>query len=182
MIPKTVNPSVQYQTANNGEFYLTLLSRLAIGHKLNLSSEVPASDTSGNVLNNSNNFTAVNGNNSTILSLLTNTSAQSSPSSSTASITLSNLLTSAAGARTLSAGQTVNVGGQRVVAKRLKMPNATATRVIGGNQQVATSLSNATVIAAATANVPSTNAQPVIRLSLSPLQSQVSLFLILYST
>jgi hypothetical protein len=137
--------------------------------------EVPATDAAGTVLTNASNMTAaVNGNNSTILSLLANTSAQSSPSSSAANITLSNLLTSVAGARTLSAGQTVNVGGQRVVAKRLKMPaNAATARMLSANQQVATSLGNATVIAAATGSVTTTNAQPVIRLSLSSLQNQV---------
>ena len=140
--------------------------------------EVPITETTASILANSNNISGANGNNSTILSLLANTSAQSS-SSSTTNITLSNLLTSAASARALSAGQTVNMAGQRVVAKRLKMPNATAARMLSGNQQVATSLGNATVIAAASTNVPSTgttiNAQPVIRLSLSSLQNQVLL-------
>lgn len=131
--------------------------------------EVPQSETTS-MLTSSTEVPTINGNNSTILSLLANTSAQSSPSSSATNITLSNLLTSS-NTRSMNSN-TVNVTGPRVVAKRLKMPNA--ARVISGTQQVTTSLGSA-VIAAATnsSNASTINAQPVIRLSLSSLTNQV---------
>ncbi|XKL64014.1 hypothetical protein PGB90_004100 [Kerria lacca] len=91
-------------------------------------------------------------------------------------ITLSNFLTTTANAHNVNTAHTVNVTtGQRVIAKRIKMQNA--ARVLSGNQQVVTSPTNATVIAAAPSNPSVTtniNAQPVIRLSLSSLSNQVT--------
>lgn len=128
-----------------------------------------------NVSSNSANLPSVNSNNSTILSLLASSSAQSSSSSSATNITLSNFLTTTANAHNVNTAHTVNVTtGQRVIAKRIKMQNA--ARVLSGNQQVVTSPTNATVIAAAPSNPSVTtniNAQPVIRLSLSSLSNQV---------
>lgn len=129
-------------------------------------------------VSNTNALPSLNGNNSTILSLLASSTAQSPSSSSvsTANINLTNLLTSTPSARNvIGANQAMNMAGQRVVAKRLKMQNT--GRVIASQPQVATSIGNATVIAAATTNmsnvVSNMGTQPVIRLSLSPLTNQV---------
>lgn len=176
VLPKTAN-TIQYQAASNGNYLSKLWNtycvccasftkRLCVfGVEL-----MPESIS----VSNASSLPSLNGNNSTILSLLANTT-QSSPSSSATNITLSNLLTSSAAVRSLNQANTVNVTGQRVVAKRVKMQNA--ARVISSTSPIATSLANATVIAAtssASNTVANVNAQPVIRLSLSSLTNQVS--------
>lgn len=137
-----------------------------------------------NVSTPSTNLPPVN-NNSTILSLLASTSTQSNSAQSPAvtNINLSNLLSSTQTMKSISPNHMVNVSGQRVVAKRLKMQNT--TRVITGNQQqVASSIGNATVIATAANSVPNVttniSAQPVIRLSLSALTNQVRIFIVIF--
>ncbi|XP_065201118.1 uncharacterized protein Spt20 [Planococcus citri] len=158
VLPKTPTSTMQYQTATND---VSLVEAV-------------------NVTGNSAVLPSINGNNSTILSLLASSSAQSPSSSSSPSstnINLSNLLTSTPNARNMNTNHTVNVAGQRVVAKRLKMQNG--GRMIPANQSpTQSSIANATVIAAAAANVSSVasniNAQPVIRLSLSSLTNQAT--------